>query len=222
MVWQLASRTSGAVRTCGCFTFICFHNALTGLRESRLQQGSRSRRSCSRYEARRRHGFTGALHRSLLRRTVPAAGAPGLIWSVEETGQFSRAPGIPTRTCRRCGIWVRTRTRIPHLVRPRPFRARSATGRRAAHPRRVALRQCQTGRMSLSWSLRPATPDDADWLADLKAEAMRPDLERLGLWDREWARRRFLDAFVPANSQVIEMDGRSVRVVAVRPDADVQ
>lgn len=36
----------------------------------------------------------------------------------------------------------------------------------------------ETGR-----TLRPGRPADAERLADLKSGAMRPGLERLGLWD---------------------------------------
>jgi hypothetical protein len=76
--------------------------------------------------------------------------------------------------------------------------------------------------MAQLWTLRPATEDDASWLADLKVLAMRPDLERLGLWDRAWARQRFLDKFFPANTDVIEIDGKPVGVIAVRPERDAQ
>lgn len=76
--------------------------------------------------------------------------------------------------------------------------------------------------MAHFWMLRPATAEDAQWLADLKAIAMRPDLERLGLWDRDWARQRFLDTFIPANTDVIEIDGKPVGVIAVRPERDAQ
>jgi GNAT superfamily N-acetyltransferase len=74
-----------------------------------------------------------------------------------------------------------------------------------------------------SWTLRPATADDGPWLAQLKARAMRPDLERLGLWDPVWARQRFVDGFVPANTRVIVLaDGTEVGCVAVRPERTVQ
>jgi GNAT superfamily N-acetyltransferase len=76
--------------------------------------------------------------------------------------------------------------------------------------------------MVQQWSLRPATSADAQWIADLKATAMRPDLERLGYWDRDWARQRFLDAFVPANTDLIEIDGKPLGVIAVRPERDAQ
>ncbi|TQS41214.1 GNAT family N-acetyltransferase [Cryptosporangium phraense] len=77
-----------------------------------------------------------------------------------------------------------------------------------------------TLRVKTAWTLRPARPADAGRLADLKARAMRPDLERLGLWDEEWARRRFLDTYVPANTDVIEVAGEPVGVIAVRPEMD--
>lgn len=76
--------------------------------------------------------------------------------------------------------------------------------------------------MNSSWKLRPASTDDAQWIADLKAVVMRPDLERLGFWDRDWARQRFLDTFVPANTAVIEVDGAPVGSIAVRPEPDAQ
>jgi GNAT superfamily N-acetyltransferase len=76
--------------------------------------------------------------------------------------------------------------------------------------------------MDGEWTLRPASPADAGWLADLKARAMRPDLERLGLWNEDWARRRFLDTYIPANTDIIEVDGQPVGVIAVRPEVDAQ
>jgi GNAT superfamily N-acetyltransferase len=72
------------------------------------------------------------------------------------------------------------------------------------------------------WSLRSATAADAGWIADLKCRAMRPDLERLGLWDRDWAYRRFIGTFVPANTDVIVCDGRPVGAIAVRAEPDAQ
>jgi GNAT superfamily N-acetyltransferase len=72
----------------------------------------------------------------------------------------------------------------------------------------------------LEWSLRPATGEDAGWLAELKAEAMRPDLERLGYWDEDWAKGRFLETFVPANTRVILVDGTIAGCVAVRAEPD--
>ncbi len=57
-------------------------------------------------------------------------------------------------------------------------------------------------------------------MAELRAVVMRPDLERLGRYDPERVRRRFLDAFTPAHTRVIQHAGVDVGLVAVRPDAD--
>ncbi|MTE24744.1 GNAT family N-acetyltransferase [Microbacterium sp. ZXX196] len=70
-------------------------------------------------------------------------------------------------------------------------------------------------------SFRPSTSADAAWIAELRAVVLRPDLERLGRYDATRVRRRFLDAFVPAHTRVIQVAGADVGVVAVRPDEDV-
>lgn len=57
-------------------------------------------------------------------------------------------------------------------------------------------------------------------MAELRAVVMRPDLERLGRYDPERVRRRFLDAFTTAHTRVIQHAGVDVGLVAVRPDAD--
>ncbi|WP_245886953.1 GNAT family N-acetyltransferase [Umezawaea tangerina] len=72
------------------------------------------------------------------------------------------------------------------------------------------------------WEFRQATAEDAGWLADLKVEVMRPDLERLGYWDPPWARDRFLAAFVPANTLVVVLDDEDVGCVAVREEPDAR
>ncbi|MET0822136.1 MAG: GNAT family N-acetyltransferase [Aeromicrobium sp.] len=65
-------------------------------------------------------------------------------------------------------------------------------------------------------TLRPALPSDAGWMAELRAVVMRPDLERLGRYDDERVRRRFLDAYRPENTTVIEVEGAAVGLFAVR------
>lgn len=69
------------------------------------------------------------------------------------------------------------------------------------------------------WSLRPTTAEDASWMADLKAEAMREDLQRQGYWDPDRARQRFRDSYVPADTSVIVLPGGQVAgCIAVRPE----
>jgi GNAT superfamily N-acetyltransferase len=57
-------------------------------------------------------------------------------------------------------------------------------------------------------------------MADLKADAMRADLERLGYWDRDWARRRFLEAYVAGNTSIIQTEDGIVGIIAVRAERD--
>ncbi|MBS0025292.1 GNAT family N-acetyltransferase [Microbacterium paraoxydans] len=67
-------------------------------------------------------------------------------------------------------------------------------------------------------TLRPAAAADAEWIAELRAEVLRDDLERLGRFDETRVRRRFLDAFVPEQTSVIVVDGVDVGSVALRPE----
>lgn len=71
-----------------------------------------------------------------------------------------------------------------------------------------------------AWTLRPATADDATWMAELRAVVMRPDLTRLGRFDETRVRQRFLDAFRPDLTSVIEVDGVAAGLVAIRPETD--
>ncbi|RKN69461.1 N-acetyltransferase [Microbacterium sp. CGR2] len=72
----------------------------------------------------------------------------------------------------------------------------------------------------MQWSLRESVQADAEWIAELRAEVMRPDLKRLGRYDPVRVRRRFLDAFVPRNTRIICVDGQDVGSIAVRREAD--
>lgn len=74
--------------------------------------------------------------------------------------------------------------------------------------------------MAVGWTFRASTADDAHWMAELRADVMRPDLERLGRYDEHRVRQRFLDAFVPGHTRVILVGGREVGLVAVRPEPD--
>jgi len=72
----------------------------------------------------------------------------------------------------------------------------------------------------LDWTLRAATADDLEPLAELRAVVMRPDLERLGRFDEHRVRQRFRDAFVAPHASVILAEGRFAGCVALRPAED--
>ncbi|WAH95435.1 GNAT family N-acetyltransferase [Arthrobacter sp. MMS18-M83] len=74
--------------------------------------------------------------------------------------------------------------------------------------------------MPAEFSLRPAPPSDAAWIAELRAVVMRRDLERLGRWDPVRVRERFLNAFQPEHTFVIAVEGQAAGVIAVRPEPD--
>ncbi len=70
------------------------------------------------------------------------------------------------------------------------------------------------------FALRPAVASDASWVAELRAEVMRPDLERLGRYDPTRVRQHFLNGFQPEVAQVITVEGVDVGLIAVRPEAE--
>ena len=69
-----------------------------------------------------------------------------------------------------------------------------------------------------NWSLRAAADSDAQWIAELRARVLRPDLERLGRFDPDRVRQRFLSAFDPGVTQVVLVGGQEAGSIAVRPD----
>jgi len=71
-----------------------------------------------------------------------------------------------------------------------------------------------------TWTLRPAVELDAPWIAELRAVALRADLERLGRFDPIRVRQRFLSAFEPGLTKVVLVEGREAGSVTVRPDGD--
>ncbi len=73
--------------------------------------------------------------------------------------------------------------------------------------------------MTPNWALRPALEVDAHWIAELRAVALRADLERLGRFDPIRVRQRFLSGFEPALTKVVLVDGQEAGSIAVRPDA---
>ena len=70
-----------------------------------------------------------------------------------------------------------------------------------------------------AWALRPATQEDIEPIAEIRAEVMRPDLERLGRFDPHRVRQRFRDSFRAQHTSVITVDGHLAGSVALRPDA---
>lgn len=56
-------------------------------------------------------------------------------------------------------------------------------------------------------SFRANNRSDANWMSELRAVVMRPDLERLGRYGPCGVRRGFLDGFVPARTRVIAANG---------------
>ncbi|MFF3560899.1 GNAT family N-acetyltransferase [Streptomyces sp. NPDC002574] len=69
------------------------------------------------------------------------------------------------------------------------------------------------------WELRPASEDDVEPIAELRAVVLRADLERLGRYDEQRVRQRLRDGFTPAHSRVIEVDGAFAGCVSLRPSA---
>ncbi|MEU3491987.1 GNAT family N-acetyltransferase [Kitasatospora cineracea] len=71
-----------------------------------------------------------------------------------------------------------------------------------------------------AWTLRPATAADLEPLAELRAAAMRPDLERLGRYDEHRVRQRLRDAYRPEHTSVVEVPGRPgpAGCLALAPD----
>lgn len=57
-------------------------------------------------------------------------------------------------------------------------------------------------------------------MAELRLVVTQPDLERLGRYDPERVRRRFLDSFTPAHTRVIQHAGIDVGLVATRPESE--
>ena len=61
---------------------------------------------------------------------------------------------------------------------------------------------------------------DADCLAEIRAVAMRPSLEKLGRYDPQRVRKRFLDTFIASETWKIEMDGKIAGFFVLRDKKD--
>lgn len=65
--------------------------------------------------------------------------------------------------------------------------------------------------------LLPASQDDAEALVSLRIAAMRESLERLGRFDPQRARERFLSGFSPAHTRHVVRDGIRIGFLVVKP-----
>jgi len=72
----------------------------------------------------------------------------------------------------------------------------------------------------VSISFAPVLAADAGQLADLRVEAMRESLERVGRFDAARARARLLDGFAPEHTRWIVADGERVGFFVLRPQDD--
>ncbi|MFF7974286.1 GNAT family N-acetyltransferase [Streptomyces sp. NPDC007905] len=72
----------------------------------------------------------------------------------------------------------------------------------------------------VDWGIRPASVADVEAVAELRAVALRADLERLGRYDERLVRQRLRDGFVPAHTWVIEVGGAFAGCVSLRPAKD--
>lgn len=68
--------------------------------------------------------------------------------------------------------------------------------------------------------LEPVTGEDLEAFVTLRLRALRPDLERVGVWHPDRARSRAVDAFSPQHTSWILRDERPIGSVSVRPTAD--
>lgn len=72
----------------------------------------------------------------------------------------------------------------------------------------------------MNLTFAPTTQSDADLLVTIRIAAMRESLERVGRFDPQRARDRFLATFDPALCRFVEADGVRVGFVLIRPGQD--
>ncbi|WAC50083.1 MULTISPECIES: GNAT family N-acetyltransferase [unclassified Frigoribacterium] len=70
------------------------------------------------------------------------------------------------------------------------------------------------------WTVRPARPDDLEQLTALKLVVLRPEFERLGIWNPARHRARFVREYVADETRVVEGDQRLLGCIALHPDGD--
>ncbi|MGS4883473.1 GNAT family N-acetyltransferase [Roseibium sp. MB-4] len=74
--------------------------------------------------------------------------------------------------------------------------------------------------MSADIRIETADAADAEGLAALRVEAMRPSLEAVGRFDPVRARDRFLSTFCAADTKIIRLEGSVVGFFVVRRNTD--
>ncbi|ROS54339.1 GNAT family N-acetyltransferase [Frigoribacterium sp. PhB24] len=71
-----------------------------------------------------------------------------------------------------------------------------------------------------TWTVRPACPDNLGPLTELKLAVLRPEFERLGIWNPPRHRARFEREFVATETRVVEDDRRLLGCIALHPGDD--
>ncbi|WP_254926636.1 GNAT family N-acetyltransferase [Janthinobacterium sp. PC23-8] len=66
--------------------------------------------------------------------------------------------------------------------------------------------------------LAPAHQDDAEQLVALRIAAMRDSLTRIGRFDPQRARQRFLSGYAPAHTRHVALAGQRIGFVVVKPE----
>lgn len=67
-------------------------------------------------------------------------------------------------------------------------------------------------------TFKDAVASDAEPLAAIRVEAMRESLERVGRFDSQRARDRFLSTFSPAHTRHVLLSGKKVGFLVVKPE----
>jgi ribosomal protein S18 acetylase RimI-like enzyme len=75
-------------------------------------------------------------------------------------------------------------------------------------------------RLMADFSLRPATPDDYDFLYDLNRLALGEYVAQISGWDEEWEQQNFRERFDPDRRQVIRIDGEDIGAFGFYADGD--
>ncbi len=70
------------------------------------------------------------------------------------------------------------------------------------------------------FTLRPATPDDYDFLYDLNRLALGEYVAQISGWDEEWEQQNFRERFDPDRRQIIRIDGEDVGAFGFYADGD--